>query len=205
MVAYASRQLKPHEGNYSMHDLELVVVVFALKFLRHYLYSERCIIYTDHKSFKYLLTQKELNLRQQRVTMDFVSGLPLTPTKKDSVWKKLHEALGTQLDFSTLFHIKTDGQSERVVQVLEDMLRSCVIEFRSSLEEFLPLAEFSYNNNFQSSIQMAPYEALYCRNFHTPLCWTELGERRIMGPNMVSETEDKVKLIQESLKAASNR
>ena len=65
-VAYASRQLKPHEQNYPTHDLELVVVVFALKIWRHYLYGEKCRIYTDHKNLKYLLTQKELNLRQWR-------------------------------------------------------------------------------------------------------------------------------------------
>ena len=66
VVAYASRKLKPHEHNYPTHDLELVAVVFALKIWRHYLYGEKCRIYTDHKSLKYLLTRKELNLRQQR-------------------------------------------------------------------------------------------------------------------------------------------
>ena len=66
VVAYASRQLKPHEQNYPTHDLELVVVVFALKIWRHFLYGEKCRIYTDHKSLNYLLTQKELNLRQRR-------------------------------------------------------------------------------------------------------------------------------------------
>ena len=66
VVAYTSRQLKPHEQNYPIHDLELAVVVFALKIWRHYLYGEKCRIYTNHKSPKYLLTQKELNLRQRR-------------------------------------------------------------------------------------------------------------------------------------------
>ena len=66
VVAYASRQLKPHEQNYPTHDLELAVVLFALKIWRHYLYGEKCRIFTDHKSLKYLLTQKELNLRQRR-------------------------------------------------------------------------------------------------------------------------------------------
>ena len=66
VVAYASRQLKPHEQNYPTHDLELAAVVFALKIWRHYLYGEKCRIFTDHKSLKYLLTQKDLNLRQRR-------------------------------------------------------------------------------------------------------------------------------------------
>ena len=66
VVAYASRQLKPHEQNYPTHDLELAAVVFTLKIWRHYLYGENCRIYTDHKSFKYFLTQKKLNLRQRR-------------------------------------------------------------------------------------------------------------------------------------------
>ena len=66
VVAYASRQLKSHERNYPTHDLELAAIVFALKIWRHYLYGEKCYIYTDHKSLKYLPTQKELNLRQRR-------------------------------------------------------------------------------------------------------------------------------------------
>jgi hypothetical protein len=66
VIAYASRQLKPYEQNYPTHNLELVAIVFALKILRHYLYSEQCKIYTDHKSLKYLFTQKELNMRQKR-------------------------------------------------------------------------------------------------------------------------------------------
>ena len=66
MVAYTSRQLKPHENNYPTHDLELAVIVFALKIWRNYLYEEKCLIYIDHKSLKYLPSQRELNLRQRR-------------------------------------------------------------------------------------------------------------------------------------------
>ncbi|KAA3474134.1 DNA/RNA polymerases superfamily protein [Gossypium australe] len=441
VVAYASRQLKPHEANYSTHDLELAAVVFALKIWRHYLYGEKSIVYTDHKSLRYLLAQKDLNLRQrrwiellkdydcsieyhpgkanvvadalsrkvvtdlrsmfarlslfddgsllaelqvkptwldqikekqleddglndrrlqvqnggledfslssegvlcfkgkacmpkdvelrqrilrdahsspyamhpggskmyrglreqfwwpglkrevtefvgkcltcqqvkaehhchlpvkipqwkwERITMDFVSGLPLTPSKKNSVcvivdrlsksahfipvrvdyslqrlaklyvaeivrlhgvpvsiisdrdprftsrfWRALHQALGTRLDFSTAFHPQSDGQSERVIQILEDMLRGCVLDFSGSWEEYLPLAEFAYNNSYQASIQMAPYEALYGRKCRTPTCWTELGERQVLGPELVTETEDKVKIIRARLKEASDR
>ncbi|KAA3486447.1 reverse transcriptase [Gossypium australe] len=421
VVTYASRQLRPHEVNYTTHDLELAAVVFALKVWRHYLYGEKSVIYTGHKSLKYLLTQKELNLRQQRwvellkdydcsieyhpgkanvvadalnrkvvsdlrvmfahlslyddgsllaelqvkptwlnevkegqladddlstklrqvqngeledygindegvlcfkgkvcmpkneelrqrilqeshsspyamhpggskmyrdlreqfwwpglkrevtefvgkcltcqqvkaehqvpsgllqpiripqwkwerITMDFVSGLPLMPTKKDSklaklyvaeivrlhsvpvsiisdrdprftsrFWKALHQALGTRLDFSTAFHPQSDGQSERVIQVLEDMLRGCVIDFRGSWEEYLPLAEFAYNNSYQASIRMAPYEALYGQRCRTPTCWTELGERRVLGLQIVAESEEKVEVVRAWLKEASDR
>ncbi|KAA3488295.1 ty3-gypsy sub-class retrotransposonable element polyprotein [Gossypium australe] len=120
-------------------------------------------------------------------------------------WKALHEALGTRLIFSTAFHPQTDGQSERVIQILEDMLRGCVIDFRGSWEDFLPLAKFAYNNSYQSSIQMAPYEVLYGRRCRTPTCWTELGERQLLGPELISETEEKVKVIRARLKEASDR
>ncbi|KAL5740018.1 hypothetical protein ACOSQ2_029198 [Xanthoceras sorbifolium] len=120
-------------------------------------------------------------------------------------WKKFQEALGTRLSFSTAFHPQTDGQSERVIQVLEDMLRSCVIEFEGSWADHLPLIEFAYNNSYQSSIAMAPYEALYGRKCRTPLCWTELGEDRLVGPDLIRQTEEKVKIIRDRLKVASDR
>ena len=445
VVAYASRQLKPHEKNYPTYDLELAAIVFALKIWRHYLYGEKCFIYTDHKSFKYLPSQRELNLRLRRwmelikdydcvidyhprkanvvadalsrktvqtlralnanlslsddgvvvaeliarlnllnrvlvaqkkyekisaiidqigdgketeftvnengvlyykdrvcvpdddelrkaileeahsgsfaihpsstkmyqdlkmsfwwsgmkkdvsefvtkclvcqrvkaehqvpsgllqtiripewkwdrITMDFFVGLPLTGRKHDSVWVivdrltksahflpvrtdysldklaelyikeivrlhgilvsiildldprftsrfwgKLQEAMGTRLNFSIAFHPQTDGQSERVIQILEDMLRSFVIDYEGSWDRHIPLVEFVYNNSFQSSIGMAPYEALYGRKCRTPLCWTELSERKVIGPDLIQETKEKVKTIRERLKVATDR
>ena len=77
--------------------------------------------------------------------------------------------MGTQLSFSTTFHPQTDGQFERTIQILEDMLRACVLDFGGSWSDYLPLAEFAYNNSFQSSIGMAPYEALYGRPCRAPL------------------------------------
>ena len=114
-------------------------------------------------------------------------------------WNKFQEALGSRLHLSTTFHPKTDGQSERVIQILEDMLRSCVINLEGSWEKYLPLVEFAYNNSFQSSIQMALYEALYGRKCRTPLCWTELSENKIVGPEIIQETEEKVRLIRNRL------
>ena len=103
-------------------------------------------------------------------------GIPISiisdkyPRFTSRFWGKLQEALGTRLNFSTTFHPQTDGQSERVIQVLEDMLRSCVIDYESSWDRHTPLVEFVYNNSFQWSIGMAPYEALYGRKCKTPLC-----------------------------------
>ncbi|KAG8498480.1 hypothetical protein CXB51_005010 [Gossypium anomalum] len=401
IVAYASRQLKPHEKNYPTHDLELAAIVFALKIWQHYLLGEMCHVYSDHKSLKYLMTQRDLNLRQRRwlellkdyeLVIDYHPGkanvvadalshkslftlramnvhlsvssdnvlvaelkakpllihqireyqkvddelvakraecvsnmesefqiddnnflkfrsrlcvprnsklisvilceahssrmsvhpgstkmyndlkrqfwwpadhdsrmemgsshdgfcirLPLSSSKKDAIWvvidrltksahfipvrtdysldklaelyvsqivrlhgvpisivsdrdprftsrfwKKLQEALGTKLHFSTAFHPQTDGQSERIIQILEDMLRCCIFEFSGSWERYLPLIEFAYNNSFQSSIKMAPYEALYGCKCRTPLFWTELSESKIFGVDLIKDVEQKV-------------
>ncbi|KAJ4701711.1 Retrotransposon protein, putative, Ty3-gypsy subclass [Melia azedarach] len=459
VIAYASRQLKKHELNYPTHDLELAAVVFALKIWRHYLYGPTCEIYTDHKSLKYLFTQKELNLRQRRwielikdcdctidyhpgkanvvadalsrkssssiahmkitslpllidlrslgvdlavgqqetllahfqvrpilidqiremqnedpnivklkeemkndlqtdfslrddetlvmsnrlcvpndselkkqiledahsstyaihpgstkmyrtlrehywwqgmkreiaefvsrclicqqikaehqkpvglsqplpipewkwehIMMDFVMGLPRTQRGHDSVWviidrltksahflpfkntysmekmaslyvdeivrlhgapvsivsdrdprftsrfwPSLQNAMGTKLNFSTAFHPQTDGQSERTIQILEDMLRVCVIQFKGNWDAHLSLMEFAYNNSYQSSIQMAPYEALYDRKCRTPICWDEVGERRLLGPEIVQDTNEKILVIRDRLKTAQDR
>ncbi|KAG4204885.1 hypothetical protein ERO13_A04G067714v2 [Gossypium hirsutum] len=184
--------------------------------------------------------------------MDFVSGLPVMPKKKDVVWvpvdrlinsmhfipvrtnysleklvdlyvseivrlhgvplviisnrdpkftlrfwKKLQEALGTKLNFSTAFHPQTNGHSKRVIQILEDMLRCCVLEFQSSWERYLPLVEFAYNNSYKSSLKMAPYDALYGRKCRTLLYWTELKENQIHGVDLVRETDEKVKIIRD--------
>ena len=85
--------------------------------------------------------------------------------------------MGTQLDFSTAFRPQTDGQSERTIQTLEDMLRMCMLDFKGSWDQYLPLVEFAYNNSYHSFICMEPYEALYGRRCRSPLCWTEVGEK----------------------------
>ena len=84
-------------------------------------------------------------------------------------WQELHKAMGTRLDFSTTFHPQTDGQSERTIQTLEDVLRMCIIDFGSQWDLHLPLIEFTYNNSYHASIEMAPYEAWYGRKYRSPL------------------------------------
>jgi hypothetical protein len=120
-------------------------------------------------------------------------------------WAKLHEALGTKLSFSTAYHPQTGGQTERVNQILEDMLRACVLSYGAKWEDCLPLAKFSYNSSYQASLQMAPFEALYGRKCRTPLNWSETGESQVFGPDIIKEAKEQVQLIQNRLKAAQSR
>ncbi|GJT28351.1 reverse transcriptase domain-containing protein [Tanacetum coccineum] len=387
VIAYASRQLKIHEKNYTTHDLELGAVVFALKTWRHYLYGTKSVIYTDHKSLQHIFDQKDLNMRQRRwielfsdyeceiryhpgkanvvadalsrkervkprrvramamtiqsgmkvlilaaqkeafeqenfpserlngleqqmekrddgslyfmdriwvplvgdvritimdeahkskysvhpgadkmyydlrdmywwpgikryiaiyvskcltcskvkaehqrpsgllqqpeipewkwdkITMDFITKLPRSKNGHDTIWvivdrltKSAHflairedysterlariyideitvqNALGTRLDIEYAYSTQMDGQSERTIQTLEDILRACVIDFGGSWDVHLPLAEFSYNNSYHSSIRCAPFEALYGRKYRSPVLWAEIGESSLIGP-----------------------
>jgi len=120
-------------------------------------------------------------------------------------WEHLHKGLGTSLVRSTAYHPQTDGQTERVNQVLEDMLRACVLSSKESWESWLSLAKFTYNNSYQESIKMAPFEALYGRKCRTPLNWIESEERRYYGIDFVEEAEEKVHIIQQNMKAAQSR
>ncbi|GKD88535.1 putative reverse transcriptase domain-containing protein [Tanacetum coccineum] len=101
-------------------------------------------------------------------------------------WKSLQEAMGTQLDISTAYHPETDGQSERTIQTLEDMLRACVIDFGSRWDRHLPLVEFSYNNSYHASIKAAPFEALYGRMCRSPVCWSKVGDSQLTGLELLS-------------------
>ncbi|XP_049354785.1 uncharacterized protein LOC125819393 [Solanum verrucosum] len=101
--------------------------------------------------------------------------------------------------------VKTDGQAERTIQTLEDMLRACVIDFKGSWDDHLPLIEFAYNNSYHFSIQMAPYEALYGRRCRSPIGWFEVGKAQLIGPDLVHQAMEKVKVIQEKLKTAQSR
>ncbi|GKB98980.1 putative nucleotidyltransferase, ribonuclease H [Tanacetum coccineum] len=369
VIAYASRQLKIYEKNYTTHDLELGAVVFALKTWRHYLYGTKSVIYTDHKSLQHIFDQKELNMRQRRwielfsdyeceiryhpgkanvvadalsrkerlkprrvramamtiqtgmrekiqaaqseafkqenilaeslhsvdqqmekkedeslcfmdhIWVPLVGGVRtvimdeaykskyfvhpradkmyhdlqdmywwpgmkrdiatyvtiredysterLAKTYIDEIvtlhgvpvsiisdrdgrftsrcWETVQKALGMRLDMITAYHPQTDGQSERTIQTLEDMLRACVIDFGGNWDTHLPLAEFSYNNSYHSSIRCALFEALYGRKCRSPALWVEIRESSLIGPELVQETTDKVVLIKENLKAARDR
>ncbi|GJV91582.1 putative reverse transcriptase domain-containing protein [Tanacetum coccineum] len=120
-------------------------------------------------------------------------------------WQSLQNALGTQLDMSIIYHPETDGQSERTIQTLEDMLRACVIDFRKGWDKHLPLVEFSYNNSYHASIKAAPFEALYGRKCRSPVCWAEVGDSQLTGPEIIQETTEKIVQIRQRLQAARDR
>nr|GEZ45498.1 reverse transcriptase domain-containing protein [Tanacetum cinerariifolium] len=211
VIAYASRQLRTHEENYTTHDLELGAVVFALRLWRHYLYGTKWIkLLSDYDcEIRYhpgkanvvadALSRKEREpIRVKALVMtvhpslhDQIRNAQSEAMEKKNVkaenlgrlikpifgfilmerdidskftsrfWRSLQEALGTRLDMSTAYHPKMDGQSERTIQTLKDMLRACVIDFGGSWDRHLPLVEFSYNNSYHASINAAPFEALY--------------------------------------------
>ncbi|GJW43588.1 putative nucleotidyltransferase, ribonuclease H [Tanacetum coccineum] len=103
------------------------------------------------------------------------------------------------------FHPQTDGQSERTIQTLEDMLRACALEWTGSWDEYLCLVEFAYNNSWHASIKAAPFELLYGRKCRAPICWDEVGERLIEGPELIEITNEKVAVAKEKLKEARSR
>ncbi|WVZ95784.1 hypothetical protein U9M48_041507 [Paspalum notatum var. saurae] len=196
----------------------------------------------------------------EKITMDFIVGLPRTPKGNDSIWvivdrltksahfipvkathnaprlaelyiqnvlslhgvpisivsdrgrqltarfwKSLHEALGTKLDYSTAYHPQTYGQTERVNQLLEDLLRACVLTYGPNWEDSLPFEEFSYDNSYQASIEMSPFQALYGRQCRTPLMREEAGERQFFGPAMFEEAAENVAKVRENLRIAQSR
>ena len=109
------------------------------------------------------------------------------------------------MNLSTAFHPQTDGQSERTIQILEDLLRACILKFGGNWEDHLPLVEFTYNNSYQVTIGMAPYEALYSRRCRTPVCWEEVGDKQLIGPELVQITSEKIKIIRNRMKTAQDR
>ncbi|GJW44545.1 putative reverse transcriptase domain-containing protein [Tanacetum coccineum] len=136
---------------------------------------------------------------------DCVSLAAIEDSREELYHTWFRKALRTRLDMSTTYHPQTDGQRERMIQTLEDMLRACVIDFGGNWDVHLPLAEFSYNNSYHSSIRCAPFEALYGRKCRSPILWAEIGKSSLIGPELVHETTNKVVLIKEKLKAARDR
>jgi hypothetical protein len=120
-------------------------------------------------------------------------------------WERLHEALDTQLRFSSAYHPQTDGQTERVNQILKDILRACALQYGRRWDKSLPYAMFSYNNSYQESLKMAPFKMLYGRRCWTPLFWNAMGQWKVFGPDILVEAEKQVRMVRENLRVAQSR
>ncbi|KAL0322385.1 UNVERIFIED_CONTAM: Transposon Tf2-11 polyprotein [Sesamum calycinum] len=171
-------------------------------------------MYRDLRPYYWWLTMKKdvaefvarcLNCQQVKAEHQAPAVSDRDPRFTSHFWGSLQRALGTKLHFSMTFHPQIDGQSERMIQTLEDMMRACVIEFRENWDDHLPLMEFAYNNSFHSSVGMAPYEALYGRKCRSPICWDIERLRQLEGPELIQQTVDKIQTIKKCLKAAQDR
>ncbi|GKB17896.1 putative reverse transcriptase domain-containing protein [Tanacetum coccineum] len=145
---------------------------------------------------------KEVVTRRGYLSQSFVNR---DPRFASNFWRSLQKAWGTSLDMSTTYHPQTNGQSERTIQTLEDMLRACVIDFGNGWVNHFPLVEFSYNNSYHASIKAALYEALYGRKCRSPVCWAEVGEVQLTGPEIVQETTEKIIHIKQRIQAVRDR
>ncbi|GKD67155.1 putative reverse transcriptase domain-containing protein [Tanacetum coccineum] len=157
---------------------------------------------TDHMDKLARIYLKEFVMRH---------GIPVSiicdrdPRFASNFWRSLQNALGTSLDMSIAYHPQTDGQSERTIQTLEDMLRACAIDFGKGWVNHLPLVEFSYNNSYHASIKATPFEALYGQKCHSPVCWAKVGQVQLTGLDLVQETTDKIVQIKQRMQAARDR
>nr|GEW48411.1 putative reverse transcriptase domain-containing protein [Tanacetum cinerariifolium] len=174
-------------------------------------YISKCLTYAnvkaEHQRPSGLLVQPTIPVwKWDNIRMDFVTKIPKSSQGLDTIWKTFQKALGTNLDMSTAYHTKTNGQSERTIQTLEDMLRrACVIDFGRGWVKHLPLVKFLYNNNYHASIKVAPYEALYGRKCRSSVCWAEVREAQLTGLEMIQETTEKIILIKQRIQAAQDR
>ncbi|GJX25871.1 putative reverse transcriptase domain-containing protein [Tanacetum coccineum] len=132
-------------------------------------YGDLGIVKAEHQRPSGLLVQPKIpEWKWDNITMDFVTKLPKTSQGYDTIW--------VQTGYELAYHPQTDGQSERTIQTLEDMLRACAIDFGKGWVNHLPLVEFSYNNSYHASIKAAPFEALYGQKCRSPVYWTEVGK-----------------------------
>ncbi|GKC90390.1 putative reverse transcriptase domain-containing protein [Tanacetum coccineum] len=141
---------------YAMPNMKAEIATYVSKCLT-------CLkVKAEHQKTSGLLVQPEIpQWKWDNITIDFVTKLPRTQSGNDTIWRSFQKAMGTQLDMSMAYQPQTDGQSERTIQTLEDMLRACVVDFRNGWERHLPLIEFSYNNSYHASIKAVPFKVLY--------------------------------------------
>nr|GEU56370.1 putative reverse transcriptase domain-containing protein [Tanacetum cinerariifolium] len=168
-----------------------------------------CAKEAEHQRPSALLVQTEIpQWKWDNITMDFVTKLP----KETDPMEKLARMYLKEVVMRHGIPVpiisdrdETDGQSEWTIQTLKDMLRPCVIEFGKGWVKHLPLVEFSYNNSYHASIKVVPFKALYGQKCRSPVCWAEVGEVQLTGPEIVQETTEKIIQIKQRFQAARDR
>ncbi|GJR60418.1 putative reverse transcriptase domain-containing protein [Tanacetum coccineum] len=205
VIAYASRQLKIHEKNYTTHDLELGAVVFALKIWRHYLYGTKCTVFTDHKSLQHILDQKELNIgttvvaRERSELKTFKSTEPIVMTISLDLPKQI---LTAQTEAQKPENLKNEDVGE--TDSMEKLARLYIKEVVA--RHGIPvLIICNRDPSYHASIKAAPFEALYGRKCRSPVCWAEVGEAQLIGPDLIQETTEKIIQIKQRMQAARDR
>ncbi|GJR19277.1 putative reverse transcriptase domain-containing protein [Tanacetum coccineum] len=221
VIANASRQLKIHEKNYTTHDLKLGAMVFALKMWRHYLYGTKCVVFTDHKSLQHILDQKELNMRQHR-WLELLSDYDYEIRYHLGKANVVADALSRKERIKPLRCAKVKVEYQKLSGLLVQPVilvwkwENITMDFVTKLpktssgqdtiwERHLPLVEFSYNNNFHTSIKAAPFKALYGRKCRSPVCWAEVGDAQLTGPEIIHETMEKIIQIKKRIQVAHDR
>nr|GEU88327.1 putative reverse transcriptase domain-containing protein [Tanacetum cinerariifolium] len=241
VIAYASRQLKVHEKNYTTHDLELGAVVFALKMWRHYLYGTKCVVFTDHKSLQHILDQKELNMRQRHwleLLSDYDCEIPYHSGKANVVADALirKEENFINEDLQGMVN-KLEPRADEMLCLNNQSWIPCFGDLRAFIihelykskysihpgsdkmyqdlkklywwpnmkAEIAINVKFSYSNSYHTSIKAAPFEALYGRKCRSPICWAEVGDRQLTGPEIIHETTKNIVQIKSRIQAARDR
>ncbi|GKB09657.1 putative reverse transcriptase domain-containing protein [Tanacetum coccineum] len=217
VIAYASRQLKVHEKNYTTHDLELGVVVFALKMWKHYLYGTKFLIAQSKPRKEENFINEDLHDMINKLEPYADGTLCLNNRSWISLYGDLralimHESCKSKysinpgsdkmyqdlknlysIGYSTAYHPETDGQSKRTIQTLEDMLRVCVLDLEKvGIDTYHKCRIIIDNNIYHTSIKAAPFEALYGRKCRSPICWAKVGDSQLTGPKIIHETTERI-------------
>nr|GEU31568.1 putative reverse transcriptase domain-containing protein [Tanacetum cinerariifolium] len=225
VIAHASRQLKIHKKNYTTHDLELRDAVFALKMWRHYLYDTKCVVFTDHKSLQHILDQKELNMRQnlpKRIlnaqaearkeenyeTKDLCGMIKnLKPRTDGTLCLRNRSWIPYFGELRTLIMHESHKSKYSIHpgsnKMYQDLMK--LYWWPNIKVKIATYVKFSYNNSFYTSIKVAPFEALYDRKCQSLICWAEVGDAQLTGPEIIHETTKKIIQIKKRIQAARDR
>ncbi|GJV12650.1 hypothetical protein Tco_1354191 [Tanacetum coccineum] len=206
VIAYASRQLKIHEKNYTTHDLELGAVVFALKIWRHYLYGTKCVVFTDHKSLQHILDQKDLNMRQRRwieLLSDYDCEIRYHPGKANVVADALSRKERIEplrREAVKIKNIEAEDISGMLKKLEARADGTLCLDNRKPQDEYHDMKMLYWWPNMKA--EAASFEALYGRKCRSPVCWAEVGESQLTRPEIIHETTKKIFKIRDRMQAA---